>query len=222
MNTEARPDQTEVGASDVLNDYRDAAGRFPASLRRRLPAWLRRWLSQMYWRRVDTVDFVAEVAGRLPSHKLRLLILRRMLKVSIGRRTSVHRGCRFYRPTGVQIGSHTVINRDILLDGRMGLIIGENVSISEGTAIFTLEHDPNSPDFANRGATVCIEDYVFVGARAIILPGVTVGRGAVVAASAVVTRDVAPYTIVGGVPARPIGQRRRDLAYTLDYLKFLG
>ncbi len=115
-----------------------------------------------------------------------------------------------------------MINRDVLLDGRKGLRIGNNVSISEGAVILTLEHDPNSPDFANRGATVQIEDYVFVGARAIILPAVTVCRGAVVAAGAVVTHDVAPYTIVGGVPARPISERSRDLHYQLDYRKFLG
>jgi len=104
----------------------------------------------------------------------------------------------------------------------MGLYIGSNVSISEGTAIFTLEHDPNSPTFDNRGAPVRIADYVFLGARAIVLPGVTIGEGAVVGAGAVVTRDVAPFTIVAGVPAKPIGQRSRDLAYSLDYRKFLG
>jgi maltose O-acetyltransferase len=145
-----------------------------------------------------------------------------MLKVRIGAHTSIHRGCRFYRPFGVQIGDHTVINRDVLLDGRMGLRIGNNVSISEGTAIFTLEHDPNSQMFEGRGAPVHIRDYAFVGARALVLPGITVGEGACVAAGAVVTRDVASFTIVAGVPARPIGQRRKDLAYTLQYRKFLG
>ena len=136
--------------------------------------------------------------------------------------TSIHRNCRFYRPGGVSIGAHTVINRDVLLDGRSGLRIGDNVSISEGSQILTLEHDPNSPSFEWSGAPVIIGDRVFLGARAIILPGMTVGEGAVVAAGAVVTHDVPPYTIVGGVPARPIGERRRDLAYSLDYRKFLG
>jgi maltose O-acetyltransferase len=149
-------------------------------------------------------------------------MLRHLLKVSIGQRTSVHRGCRFYRPAGVVIGCHTVINRDVLLDGRMGLVIGDNVSVSEGVAIFSLEHDPNSPDFADRGAGVQIKDRAFVGARAVILPGITVGEGAVVAAGAVVTQDVLPYVIVGGVPARPIAERSRNLTYQLDYRKFLG
>jgi maltose O-acetyltransferase len=115
-----------------------------------------------------------------------------------------------------------VVNRDVVLDGREGLHIGDNVSISEGVCIFSLEHDPNSPSFESRGAPVTVEDYVFVGARAIVLPGVTIGTGAVVAAGAVVTRDVPQFTVVAGVPARPIGERQRDLAYTLDYQKFLG
>ena len=52
---------------------------------------------------------------------------------------------------------------------------------------------------------------------AIVLPGVTIGEGAIVAAGAVVTRDVAPYTIVAGAPARPVGERRRDLSYQLNF-----
>ena len=207
---------------NALDDYRQVSDGVPNGLRRVLPLPLRRLIVKLYWRWYDARDFMVEAVGWLPLHGLRLFLYRHVLCISIGQRTSIHRNCRFYRPSGVSIGKHTIINPDILLDGRMGLVIGDNVSISEGTAIFTLEHEPDSPDFANRGATVHIEDYVFIGARAIILPDVTVGRGAVVAAGAVVTHDVAPYTVVGGVPARPIGQRRRDLAYRLDYRKFLG
>jgi len=179
-------------------------------------------MTKVYWLGYDARDFLAELTGRLPSHRLRVLCYRHVLKVTIGRHTSIHRGCRLYLPPRVRIANNTIINRDVLLDGRMGLYIGANVSISEGAAIFTLEHDLNSPDFANHGAAVHIEDFVFVGARAIILPGVTVGRGAVVAAGAVVTKDVEPLTIVGGVPARPIGTRSQELKYSLDYRKFLG
>ena len=188
----------------------------------RLPKPVKRLLNTLYWSAYDTRDYIAEAIGHVPAHSLRLALYRSLLRVRIGPGTSIHRRCRLYRPSHVIIGPNTVINRDVLLDGRMGLHIGANVSISEGAAIFTLEHDPNSPDFANRGTAVHIEDFVFVGARAIILPGVSVGRGAVVAAGAVVTNDVEPFTIVGGVPAQPIGTRSRDLEYTLDYRKFLG
>ena len=194
----------------------------PNSLRRVLPLPLRRLIVQLYWRWYDARDFIAEAVGWLPSHGLRLFLYRHLLRISIGARTSIHRDCRFYRPSGVSIGSHSIINRDVLLDGRMGLQIGDNVSVSEGTAIITLEHDPNSPTFEPRGAAIHIGDRVFVGARAILLPGVAIGEGAVVAAGTVVTRDVDPFAIVAGVPARPIGQRQHDLTYTLDYRKFLG
>jgi maltose O-acetyltransferase len=197
-------------------------GGVSAALRRRLPLGIKRRLNRAYWLGYDATDAFAEFVGRLPSHTLRVFLYRHLLRISVGSHTSIHRNCRFYRPSHVMIGANTIINRDVLLDGRQGLLIGNNVSVSEGAYIFTLEHDPNSPVFASRGAPVRIEDYVFIGARAVVLPGVTVGKGCVVAAGAVVTNDVPENAIVGGVPARAIGQRRADLNYSLDYRKFLG
>lgn len=194
----------------------------PGNPIRRLPVPAKRFLGRIYWMVYDLCDFVAELSGLVPSHWFRRAVYRHLLRVTIGAHTSVHRHCRMYQPQGICIGEHTVVNRNVLLDGRMGLVIGNNVSISEGVAIFSLEHDPNSPTFAIRGGCVSIADRVFVGSRAIILPGVQVGEGAVVAAGAVVTHNVPPYTIVGGVPAKPIGQRTQDLTYTLSYRKFLG
>lgn len=217
--TESQPPQQSAAFRSGLDDL--ASGK-TARFRRLLPAWAKRAIMRLYWVGYDTRDYLVELVGVIPSHAVRRFFYRRLLRVRIGFCTSVHRGCRFYLPSGVLLGSHSIINRDVLLDGRMGLQIGDNVSISEGVAVFTLEHDPNSSTFESRGAPVRIEDYVFVGARAIILPGVTVGRGAVVAAGAVVTRDVEPFVIVGGVPAKPIGQRTNDLRYQLDYSKFLG
>src|SRR5439155_22180362 len=82
-----------------------------------------------------------------------------------------------------------------------------NVNISPGVWIFTDSHDLHDPLFPEVLAPVTIADYVWVGSRAMIQPGVTVGEGAVVAAGSVVTRNVDPYTVVAGVPARPIGTR---------------
>jgi acetyltransferase-like isoleucine patch superfamily enzyme len=188
----------------------------------RLPMPIKLQLSRAYWIARDITDYLAEITGKLPLHSLRLFLYRYLLRVQIGHRASVHRGCRLYHPSRIKIGNHSVINRDVLLDGRLGLVIGNNVSISEGVMIFTLEHDLASPTFDNGGAPVKVDDYVFIGARAIILPGVSVGRGVAVGAGSTVTRDVEPYTIVAGAPAKPIGQRRQDLAYQLDYRKLLG
>jgi acetyltransferase-like isoleucine patch superfamily enzyme len=102
-------------------------------------------------------------------------------------------------------------------------VIGRNVNLSSEVLIRTAQHDYQSPDFKTVFHPVKIEDYVWLGPRCIILPGVTVGEGAVVAAGAVVTKDVEPYTLVGGVPAKKIGERPKNLQYTLGkgFLPFI-
>jgi acetyltransferase-like isoleucine patch superfamily enzyme len=171
--------------------------------------------------RVDTAEFLCALTGSIPSHAIRLFLYRHVFGIKIGRHSFIHFGCRFYRPGGVSIGDNCVIGHCCLLDGREGLTIGRNVNIAGETAIYTQEHDIRSPTFAATGGPVVVEDYAFTGSRAMILPGVIVGRGAGIAAGAVVTKDVEEYTIVGGVPARKIGERTRDLEYQLRYAKFL-
>jgi len=188
----------------------------------RLPRPVKALLSRVYWIAHDVTDYLVELTGRFPSHGLRLMLYRHLFRVQIGHKTSIHRGFRVYHPSHVQIGEHTVINREVLFDGRMGITIGSNVSISEGVCLLTLQHDVNSPTFDNQGAPISVDDYAFIGTRAIILPGVNVGKGAAVGAGSIVTRNVDPYTIVAGTPAKPIGTRRQDLTYQLDYRKLLG
>ena len=125
-------------------------------------------------------------------------------------------GC-FITGDRIVIGDNTVINRFTYLDGRVALTIGNNVNVSHYTLIQTLTHDPQNRDFLCLERPVVIHDHVWIGARAIICPGVTIGEGAVVAAGAVVTQDVEPYTIVGGNPARYIKDRTRDLVYRTRY-----
>ena len=129
-------------------------------------------------------------------------------------------GC-FVTGYNIEIGANTVINRYTYLDGRIPLRIGNNVNVSHYTLIQTLTHDAQSADFVCLERPVRIDDHAWIGARALICPGVTVGEGAVVGAGAVVTRDVAPYTIVVGNPARPIGERTRDLRYRTRYFPLL-
>ena len=162
------------------------------------------------------------VISLAPSWTLRHAYLRVWL-AGLGHRAGVQRGCRFLNGRKVRIGARAVINFDCLLDGRhYSIEIGEDASIGPEAAILTVGHNPQSADFATEGGAVLIGPRAWVGYRAIVLPGVTIGEGAVVAAGAVVSRDVAPYTIVAGSPARVVGERRRELSYRLDYRPWLS
>jgi len=160
--------------------------------------------------------FLATLTGYVPWHALRLFVYRHFLRMRIGHHTSFHWRARFFMPWGITIGNHCVIGNDGFLDGREGIVIGNDVVLSMGVWIWTLQHDPQSSTFDSVGGPVIIEDYAWVSSRVTILPGVRIGKGAVVAANALVTKDVAPYAIVGGVPAKVIGERTQELTYHLD------
>ena len=161
------------------------------------------------------------VITHVPSHAFRLLYYRSVLRFKVGSQSSIFMGTTFEAPGGLTIGVGSTVNRGCLLDSRGTLSIGDSVSISSGVTILTAEHDVQSSSFAGREEPVHVEDHVFIGTKALILPGVVLGRGAVIAAGAVVTKDVAPYTIVGGVPARKLGDRSSDLIYTVAYRRLL-
>lgn len=150
---------------------------------------------------------------------VRHAFLRRFCKIRIGRDSSVAMGC-FVTGSNIRIGANTAINRFTYLDGRGPLAIGDNVNISHYTLIQTLTHDCQSPHFHAFAKPVVILDHAWIGARAIIMPGVTIGEGAVVGAGAVVTKDVPPYTIVAGAPAKAIGTRNANIQYRTRYFPF--
>jgi len=167
------------------------------------------------------------VVAHVPSYTLRHLWYRRVLGIQLGHRAAVQMGAyvwffgpREIRRIGVRIGRNSLIGRNCTLDARSPLEIGDNVSISPDVTIVAGTHDMNDPKFATSRVgpwAVTIEDHAWIGTRAMILPGVTVGHGAVVAAGAVVTKDVPPLTVVGGVPAKAIGLRNADATgYEID------
>ncbi len=159
--------------------------------------------------------------GQLPSHNLRMSYLQAYL-ARVGQKTSVQMRCRFLNGRKVFLGDRNVINFGCLFDGRHYQIkTGSDVSIGPEATILTLGHDPQSPEFADKGGDVIIGDRVWIAYRAIILPGVTIGDGAVIGAGSVVTKDVKPYTIVAGNPARFIKQRNYNLNYQLNYQPWL-
>lgn len=151
----------------------------------------------------------------LPSHTLRRLFLR-VVGVKIGKRSYIHSGCRVYEPGNITIGEGTIIGYNATLDGRDTLTIGNHVDIASEVMIYNAQHDIDSEDFGFISKPVQIGDFVFIGPRAVILPGVKVEKGAVVGAAAVVTQDVPARTVVGGNPAAKIRERNvKELKYRL-------
>jgi maltose O-acetyltransferase len=132
-----------------------------------------------------------------------------------GRNINIETGAFFGTGETISIGDNSGIGKNAYISNIGGggeLSIGDNVMMGPEVVILTKEH--NYQDISipmnlqgSISSKVIIEDDVWIGIRAIILPGVTVGRGSIVGAGAVVTKDIPPYSIVGGVPARIIKSR---------------
>jgi maltose O-acetyltransferase len=156
---------------------------------------------------LETDLAILRFIGYIPSHLIRRFFYV-LAGIKIGKGGAVHMWASFYDPKNIVIGDDTIIGERAVLDGRDKLIIGNHVDIASEVMIYNGQHDISDASFKAIFEPVTIEDYAFIGPRAIILPGVKIGKGAVVGAGAVVTKDVEAYAIVGGVPAKVIGQRK--------------
>ena len=161
------------------------------------------------------IFYLILLTGRIPSHTIRIFAYKRLFKVRMGNKVVIYGGAEIRSPRLLSIGDYSIVGHNAILDARKGLEIGRNANLSTGVWIWTLEHDPQDPDFKVKGGKVTIKDYAWLSCRTIILPGVTIGEGAIVAAGAVVTKDVPDYAIVSGIPATVTGTRTRNLRYQL-------
>jgi acetyltransferase-like isoleucine patch superfamily enzyme len=179
---------------------------------------MKRLLTSVYSILVALEDYVIrEWLMFVPSHLVRGSIIKLKFK-SVGNHTNFLMGVEFRKPKNISIGNNSVVNKKVLLDGRGGqLVIGNNVDIAQETNIWTLEHDVHHDYHKDSGGDVIIEDYVWIASRVTILPGIKIGKGAVIASNSVVTKDVEAMTIVGGIPAKLIGVRKSKLLYNLNY-----
>ena len=171
---------------------------------------------RLAWIWADLRLYLLTLTGYVPSHAFRNAVYRAS-GMKLSRKSAVAWRARFFCPEGITVGDHTNVGNDAFLDGREGITIGSCVNIAGEVRIYTQEHDIDDPYFRAVGAPVVIEDYAYVGTRVTILPGVRIGYGAVVATGAVVVKDVPPYMLVGGVPARIILERAHDLRYKLGF-----
>lgn len=155
----------------------------------------------------------------IPFWPIRWIWLKLTLK-KMGKHTYVSRYVDIRKPSNVILGENCVINKSTLLDGRGGILqIGDNVDVAQECMIWTLTHDVNSSTHATKHNNTYIENYVWLCTRCIILPGVTVQKGAVVGAGSVIHKDVESMAVVSGNPFRIIKMRDNNLSYNLKHKK---
>lgn len=172
---------------------------------------LRRFFSQ----RVRDLEMSSiRLACLLPYHALRIWVLKAW-GAKIGANVTVYHGVQVRLARRLTVGANTIIGDGSILDARGGLTIGENVNLSTAVQIWTGQHDWRARDFAYVSAPVTVGTRSWLSARTIVLPGVDIGVGAVLAAGAVASGSIPDFTIAGGVPARPIGVRPESIDYVL-------
>lgn len=130
----------------------------------------------------------------------------------IGNRVEIRNRVKIMSPNKVEIGDDVLINSDTKIGGQCEVKIGNGVLISYNVNLLSQSHEYKNPNIPIRkqgyyGGPLIIEDDVWLGANVVVFPNVKIGKGAIVGANSVVTKDVAPYTIVGGIPAKFIKSR---------------
>lgn len=153
------------------------------------------------------------------SHHVRNYVYRHVCNMQLGEKAVIYYGAEVRAPYKIKIGEGSIIGDNSILDGRNGIVIRDNVCFASNVRIWTEQHDHRDPWFrceTQKHDSVIIDNHAWIGSHTVILHSVHIGEGAVVAAGAVVTHDVPPYTIVAGIPAKKIGERNRDLRYEFN------
>lgn len=158
------------------------------------------------------IIIINEIVQLIPSHTVRLAFYRKM-GMTVGKESRIYRKCYLQKLDNIIIGENCIIGFFCRLDGRGKLKIGNNVNISSYTIMETGSHDFET--FKEKYEPITISDNVWICTRSTILQGVTIGEGAIVAAGSTVTKNVPPYVIVAGSPAKPVGKRSKNIRYKL-------
>lgn len=156
--------------------------------------------------------------GYIPSLYIRRSIYR-MFGVNAKQNTVFHYRTEIRAPWKLTIGKGSIIGDNALLDARNGLTIGSNVNFSSNVSIYTEQHNHRDPFFncnEDTEKSVTIGDRAWIGSNVIVLPGVKIGEGAVCCSGCVVTKDVAPFDVVAGIPAKKVNTRPQNLQYEFD------
>ncbi len=204
------------GVSEVFDKYADTKADMRAARRRRIINYI-----DGYHR------LILQYTANIPSHTVRKFFYKHVFCVSMKKDAVIYHGAELRAPWSLEVGEGTSIGDNAILDARRGGIrFGKSVNVGSRVCLWTGSHDHSDPWFRStpqsRGPIV-VGDRVWIGPNAQILHSVSIGEGAVIAAGAVVTKDVPPFAIMGGIPAKQIGTRSKDLRcqFTGEHLHFL-
>lgn len=156
--------------------------------------------------------------GKIPSYCIRKFFYKYIFRMKLSKKTVIGGGCEIRSPWNISIGNSTIMT-GCVLDGRSKIIIGDNVVFGSFVHVWTAEHDLNDPYFRtleHNKQPVIIDDRAWICSDSTLLPGVHIGEGAVVASRACVTKDCESFSVYGGVPAKKISDRNRDLKYVIS------
>ena len=154
------------------------------------------------------------VINKIPSRHIRKWFYQ-LLGAKIGKNTFPCRRVEVLLPLGLELGDRVAVGWFAELDARGGITVGNDTNISSHVKLITGSHDVDDPGYTADFQPIKVGHHCWIGTGAIVLQGVTIGDGAVVAAGAVVTKDIPKYEIWGGVPAKYIRDRSEDLVYEI-------
>lgn len=165
------------------------------------------------------INWGMNIIGNIIVNKIPIRFIRmsyyKLLGVNYGKNVSICRNTDILSGNKLKLGNGVNVGWRCTLDARGEIEIGNNVVIASDSIILTADHDINNSEFKARYRKIIIDDKAWICTRSTILGGVKIGEGAIVAAGSVVTKNVEPYTVVGGIPAKVIGRRNKELEYEI-------
>lgn len=165
---------------------------------------VRNKLGRLCWN-VFSALFFRPLAG--PVFRYWRSFLLRLWGAKVGRRCAVSASAKIWAPWNLELGDYVAVGARAEIYNVAKIAIGSNVTISQDAYLCTASHDISKLKKPLFFSPISVGDSAWVAAKAIVLPGVTIAEGSVVAAGAVVTKDVEPWTVVGGNPAKVIKKR---------------
>ena len=188
MNAKIKTRQPETSLGD-MNQYREEKPRL---------------LLRLVWTIVNATIFRLLIGVKL--HTIRNGLLR-LFGARVPDRALIYPSCKIFAPWNLEVGKFATIGPNTEIYNKASILIEANAIISQGAFLCTASHDITDPFLPLTSAPIIVRERAWLAADVFIGPGVTVGEGAVVGARAAVFRDVEPWTVVGGNPAKIIKQR---------------